>query len=211
MFQFPAWLQLSTENYNAISVLIGILQITAIGFAAANISQQRKQIINLSRQVVLQTEQLVIQRETVFISSYSHFNNAYMKVMAEIPPEPADDHKISSWWHRYWDIIIGEVNFCMKGQLDKVIFELWMHELAQSLFLPPHGIGYMGTYADNSEEHFNLILAECSPIRIFFRDLRKCANETDGAARAVEIGALVERTYDCLRAASRRPAGSPAK
>jgi hypothetical protein len=191
MVQFPAWLQLPTENYNALSIMIGVLQIFAIIFTAVSISQQRSQLRSLSRQ-------LMLQREAVYISSYSHFNNAYKKVMSEIPLEPADEHQINNWWHRYWDIIIGEVNFCMKGQLDKDIFELWMNELARSYFLPPHGVTYMGTYAENSEARFDLVLAVNSPLRRFFAGLRKCALQMDGAGRAEAVAELAAGTYNLL-------------
>jgi hypothetical protein len=193
LFQgLPEWLQIPTETFNGLSVILATVQLLAIFFAAWNIKQQKKQITNLSHQVRLQTEQVGLQQKEVLVTSYAHFSNMYLKVMADIPDADANVTTKTSWWYRYWDILIAEVNFCMMGYLDKLIFGLWMNELGRNFAAYPNGAVHMGTFAENCEPHFDRVLPPHHPIRLFFDELRACAVVNDAKLRAEKIIALVE-------------------
>jgi hypothetical protein len=195
----PLSLQMGTETYNTLAVLLGLVQIITILFAGWSIGQQKKQIKNLSQQVKLQTEEVRIAGQSVFVDSFSHFSSVYFQIMSALPAESASEMDRNLWWYRYLELLIAEVNFSMRGLIDPTIFEIWMHELARHYFQSPHGAAHMGTFAGNSKKHLDRVLAEHSDIHVFFDALEAAAKEKDGVARAQAIQVLVARTYNTNR------------
>lgn len=196
---YPIWMKLPTEVFNFIYFPLAILQLLVIWFAAINIRQQKKQIKRLSDQVRLQTEQVRLERESVFVTSFSHFSDSYQRVMNSLPQREDSEVTRRTWWYRYWDVLIAEVNFCMKGYLDRFLFELWMNELARNFNFAPHGAEYMGTFEESCEHHLDRVLPKHHAVRIFFDDIKAYSKIVDERHRAKHINALVDRTYGLLQ------------
>lgn len=187
--------KVSTETFNGVMIALSLVQLAVLYFAALNLRQQKKQIKALADQLRLQIEQVKLQKSEVYVNSFAHFSNMYLETMSRIPERDRSQTDKDSWWYRYWDILIAEVHFCMRGYMDKLVITLWINELARNFDAYPHGAEHMGTFAENGRKHFDRVLPAYHPVRVFFGEVAECSKLADDNKRSARIRELVERTY----------------